>query len=40
MIWYPLLVGGADANQNGFGDLMPAKFVNKFAMRNLVSDEL
>jgi hypothetical protein len=22
-------VGGADANQNGFGDLIPAKFIDK-----------
>jgi len=25
MTWYPEFVGGAEANQNGLGDLIPAK---------------
>jgi hypothetical protein len=28
----PIFVGGADASQNGFGDLMPAKFEVKSAI--------
>jgi hypothetical protein len=28
----PIFVGGADASQNGFGDLMPAKFTLKSAI--------
>src|SRR5207248_1623974 len=29
--WSPVLVGGADASQNGFGDLIPAKLTLKSA---------
>src|SRR5215831_2534882 len=30
--WSPELVGGADASQNGFGDLMPEKSMLRSAM--------
>ncbi|MCV4932166.1 hypothetical protein OFC23_27185, partial [Escherichia coli] len=30
----PILVGGAEASQNGFGDLIPAKFTLKSAISN------
>jgi hypothetical protein len=32
MIWSPELVGGAEANQNGFGDVMPAQLAVKSGM--------
>ncbi len=32
MIWYPEFVGGAEASQKGFGDFIPARFVDKFGM--------
>ena len=30
--WYAVLEGGADATQNGFGDLMPARLMDKSAI--------
>jgi hypothetical protein len=32
IIWYPELVGGAEASQNGLGDFIPAKFVKRLAI--------
>ena len=32
-------VGGAEASQNGFGDLMPAKLIFKSAMRSSSPEE-
>src|SRR5437016_14482221 len=36
--WSPVLVGGADASQNGFGDLIPAKLTLKSATIHLEAD--
>jgi hypothetical protein len=30
--WYPEFAGGADANQKGLGDLIPAKFDDRSGM--------
>jgi hypothetical protein len=32
MTWSPVLVGGAEASQKGFGDLMPQKSMDRSAM--------
>jgi hypothetical protein len=32
MIWSPVFVGGPEANQNGLGDSIPAKFTRKSAI--------
>jgi hypothetical protein len=34
---YSLSVGGAEASQNGFGDLMPMKSVDRLAMASLLA---
>ena len=36
MTWYPELAGGADANQKGLGDLIPARFEDKSGIGLLV----
>lgn len=33
--WAPELVGGAEANQKGLGDLMPAKLILRSAIKLL-----
>jgi hypothetical protein len=33
-----LSVGGAEASQKGFGDLMPMKFEERLAMGNLLGE--
>jgi hypothetical protein len=32
MTWYPLFVGGAEASQKGFGEVMPARFEERFGI--------
>jgi hypothetical protein len=32
MTWYPEFVGGAEASQKGFGDLIPAKLTDRSGM--------
>ena len=38
--WYPVLEGGAEATQNGFGDLMPAKLMDRSAISLLLSTKI
>src|SRR5580692_458447 len=40
MTWSPVLVGGAEASQKGFGLLMPAKSIDRSAMVRAPRDRL
>src|SRR4051812_24139794 len=38
--WYPVLAGGPEATQNGLGDLMPARLVERSAMTERIGKPL